>query len=62
MGRIICAWCEREGKTETMIMGEAQSERDSHGVCVDHQEKMLKQIAALQHQWPTANPRRRKRR
>lgn len=62
MGRIICAWCEKEGKTETMDMGEAPTERDSHTVCSSHQEKMLQEIAALKQRRPTANPRRRRKR
>lgn len=62
MGRIICAWCEKEGKTDVMDLGEAQTEGNSHTVCVTHQEKLLQEIAALKQRRPTANPRRHRKR
>lgn len=43
--KVICAWCENEGK-ETLI-GEISlfdMEVTSHGICLDHEEVLLRQI------------------
>lgn len=46
--KVICAWCENEGK-ETLI-GEISLydiELTSHGICVDHEKVLLRQIQDL---------------
>jgi hypothetical protein len=56
--KVICAWCEHEGK-ETLI-GEISLfdvEVTSHGICLDHEKGLLQQIQALK---LTQNPRLRR--
>jgi hypothetical protein len=45
--KVICAWCEHEGK-ETLIgdIGLYDMDITSHGICVDHEQGLLKQIEA----------------
>ena len=46
--KVICAWCENEGR-ETLI-GEISLfdiEMTSHGICLDHQQVLLRQIHEL---------------
>jgi hypothetical protein len=46
--KVICAWCENEGK-ETLI-GEISlfdGEVTSHGICTDHEQGLLRQIEDL---------------
>ena len=46
--KVICAWCENEGR-ETLI-GEISlfdMEITSHGICLDHQQVLLRQIDDL---------------
>jgi len=46
--KVICAWCENEGK-ETLI-GEISLfdvEVTSHGICTDHEQGLLRQIEDL---------------
>ena len=62
--KVICAWCENEGK-ETLI-GEISLydwEVTSHGICIDHEKVMLKQIEELkiQQNQKLRRPRRRPR-
>lgn len=61
MGRVICAWCEKEGKTETMDMGEAKTDANTHSICEQHQQELLREIAQLKQRRPTANPRKKRR-
>jgi hypothetical protein len=46
--KVICAWCESEGK-ETLIGELSLFDMDvtSHGICLDHEEGLLRQIQAL---------------
>lgn len=46
--RVICAWCEQEGK-ETLIgeVGLYDRPVTSHGICDDHKKAMLKQLRKL---------------
>lgn len=48
--KVICAWCENEGR-ETLIgeIGLFDMEVTSHGICLDHEEVLLRQINALKH-------------
>ena len=58
--KVICAWCENEG-TETLI-GEISlydMEVTSHGICVDHEQVLRRQIEELK---VRQNPRLRRRR
>ena len=51
--KVICAWCENEGK-ETLI-GEISLfdvELTSHGICIDHEQVLLRQIKGLKMQTP----------
>ena len=43
--KVICAWCENEGK-ETLIgdLSLYDMEVTSHGICIDHQQGLLRQI------------------
>jgi hypothetical protein len=43
--KVICAWCENEGR-ETLIgnISLFDLEMTSHGICLDHEEVLLKQI------------------
>ena len=43
--KVVCAWCEHEGK-ETLIgeIGLFDWEVTSHGICLDHEQVMLRQI------------------
>ena len=56
--KVICAWCEKEGK-ETLIgeIGLYDMEVTSHGICTDHQTVLLRQIHELRIQ---QNPRLRR--
>ena len=53
--KVICAWCENEGR-ETLIgeIGLFDMEVTSHGICLDHEEVLLRQINAFK---PTEHPR-----
>jgi hypothetical protein len=43
--RVICAWCEEEGKhTLLREVGSPDSLTTSHGICHDHQAVMMKTI------------------
>jgi hypothetical protein len=46
--KVICAWCESEGK-ETLIGELSLFDMDmtSHGICLDHEQGLLRQIQAL---------------
>jgi hypothetical protein len=46
--RVICAWCENEGR-ETLIgeLGLYDLDMTSHGICLDHEKDLLKQIDQL---------------
>lgn len=46
--KVVCAWCEREGK-ETLIgeIGLYDWEVTSHGICLDHEQVVLRQIREL---------------
>ena len=46
--KVICAWCENEGK-ETLIGEISLFDMDvtSHGICIDHQQGLLRQIEEL---------------
>jgi hypothetical protein len=46
--KVICAWCENEGK-ETLIgdISLYDIELTSHGICVDHEKVLLRQIQDL---------------
>jgi len=48
--KVICAWCEHEGK-ETLIgeIGLYDLEVTSHGICIDHEKGLLRQINELKH-------------
>ena len=56
--KVVCAWCEHEGK-ETLIgeLGLYDVESTSHGICLDHEKVLLRQIEDLKMQ---QNPRRRR--
>jgi hypothetical protein len=58
--KIICAWCEQEGK-ETLIgeVGLYDWQMTSHGICEDHEQVIWKQIEELRIK---QNPRLRRRR
>ena len=46
--KVVCAWCENEGK-ETLI-GEVSLydwEMTSHGICLDHEQVVLRQIREM---------------
>ena len=53
--RVICAWCEDEGK-ETLIgeIGLFDWQVTSHGICIDHETVLLRQIEELRNK---LNPR-----
>lgn len=46
--KVICAWCEHEGK-ETLIgeMGLYDADLTSHGICLDHEQVLLRQVNSL---------------
>jgi hypothetical protein len=46
--KVICAWCENEGK-ETLIseIGLYDIDVTSHGICLDHEKVLLRQVEAL---------------
>lgn len=46
--KVVCAWCENEGK-ETLIgeIGLYDWQVTSHGICLDHEKVMLRQIEEL---------------
>jgi len=46
--KVVCAWCENEGK-ETLIgeIGLYDWQVTSHGICIDHEKVMLRQIQEL---------------
>jgi len=46
--KVICAWCEREGR-QTLIGGVELDDRKmtSHGICRNHKKVVLKQIQQL---------------
>lgn len=46
--KVVCAWCEREGR-ETLIgeIGLYDWEVTSHGICLDHEQVVLRQIREL---------------
>lgn len=46
--KVICAWCEDEGK-ETLIgeIGLYDWQVTSHGICIDHEKVLLRQIEEL---------------
>lgn len=46
--KVICAWCENEGK-ETLIRDIGLYDRDvtSHGICLDHEKVLFQQIQQL---------------
>jgi hypothetical protein len=48
--RVICAWCENEGR-ETLIgeIGLYDLDMTSHGICLDHEKVLLQQIDQLKH-------------
>jgi hypothetical protein len=58
--KVICAWCENEGK-ETLIGEISLFDMDvtSHGICLDHEQGLLRQIEALKMK---QNPRLRRQR
>mgnify|MGYP001575520188 CR=1 FL=1 len=55
----LCAWCEKEGRRT--VLHEGQDDQVSHGICEQHQEEMLAQIAQL-HASQASNPRRKRQR
>ena len=58
--KVICAWCEREGR-QTLIDEVELYDRKmtSHGICRNHQKVLLKQIQQLPNR---ENPRPQRRR
>ena len=46
--KVICAWCENEGR-ETLIraLDLYDAEVTSHGICIDHEKVLLRQIEDL---------------
>jgi hypothetical protein len=46
--KVVCAWCEVEGK-ETLIgeIGLYDWQVTSHGICIDHEKAVLRQIKDL---------------
>jgi hypothetical protein len=46
--KVICAWCENEGR-ETLIneIDLFDMEVTSHGICIDHEKILLKQVHDL---------------
>jgi hypothetical protein len=58
--KVICAWCEQEGR-QTLIGEEELYDRHmtSHGICGDHKKVMLKQLQELRNR---ENPRLQRRR
>jgi hypothetical protein len=46
--KVICAWCENEGR-ETLIgeIGLYDVDMTSHGICLDHEKVLLNQIDQL---------------
>lgn len=59
--KVVCAWCQAEGKETVMREGESDGPL-SHGICAMHQEKMLKDIEAGKPKKAATNPKHRKRR
>jgi hypothetical protein len=51
--KVICAWCENEGK-ETLIGEISLYDVDltSHGICISHEQVLLRQIKGLKQQSP----------
>ena len=58
--KVICAWCEREGR-QTLIgeVGLYDRKMTSHGICRNHKKVVLRQIQQLPNR---ENPRLQKRR
>ena len=46
--KVVCAWCEKEGR-ETLIgeIGLYDWEVTSHGICLDHEQVVLRQIREM---------------
>lgn len=46
--RVICAWCEEEGRVVVMRdTGLADGQGTSHGICGEHERAMLRKITEL---------------
>ena len=59
MMKVICAWCEREGKEG--VMGEKEGpDLTTHSVCDEHQKKLLADVMRLRELKRLANPRRKR--
>lgn len=51
--KLVCAWCEKDGKPALLAIVEpVADERATHGICPEHrrqlEERLLKKKAALQ--------------
>ena len=43
--RLVCAWCQHEGRPGLMREDDASGEAfDSHGICDDHSIRLLREI------------------
>jgi len=56
----LCAWCEKEGRRTVLHEGDEHGPI-SHGICPEHEQKMLELAMKLPQLKRGKNPRRRKR-
>ncbi len=46
--RLICAWCEKEGRPSYLADVEPREDpRETHGICPDHRREVEKRVIAL---------------
>ena len=57
----LCAWCEKEGRRTALVEGDEHGPI-SHGICPEHEQKMLEQVVTLPQFKRSKNPKRRRRR
>lgn len=50
--RIVCAWCEKEGRPAVIRVDDSAANFDSHGICDAHSVKVLSELRSrLKQTW-----------
>jgi len=57
--RVVCAWCEKEGKEGFIKDIDGPNDQISHGICGRHESEMLNELEHMVVSHST-NPRRRR--
>ena len=56
--KVVCAWCEEEGKHTILSEGGAvESPVASHGICRDHEKIMVRNLADMKRELMLLRPR-----